>query len=242
MPTRTCGFVFTTTGRPCENHVTDGLLWCRAGHPIATNVVVVAASAVRTPVRRDATPVGARRNSRPRRLGSRMRRATELMRQAMASEDSDEIGLRAESVLADVATASTLLGGPEASTAAQAAVVQRFGRVGALLVLGYEERGRSHRLVAVDSDGTLEPAEGTDPRFETLVRDFADLDAKALYAILCAIDEDEPAAGDRLGLDAHRWLHATYAVAARDGTPGAHRAYMCALDRVMRLVRPLIAS
>ncbi len=155
-----------------------------------------------------------------------MRRATELMRQAMASEDSDEIGLRAESVLADVATASTLLGGPEASTAAQAAVVQRFGRVGALLVLGYEERVRSHRLVPVDSDGTLEPAEGTDPRFETLVRDFAHLDAKALYAILCEIDEDEPAAGDRLGLDAHRWLHATYAVAARDGTPGAHRAYM----------------
>jgi hypothetical protein len=241
MPTRMCGFVFTTTGRPCENHVTDGLLWCRAGHPIATNVAG-AGPAVPTPVRPGAPRVGAPRSSRSRRPGSRTRRATELMRQAMGSEDSDEIGLRAESVLADRATASTLLGGPDASPAAQAAVVQRFGRVGALLVLGYEERGRAHRLVPVDAVGTPEPADGTDPRFETLVRDFADLDAKALYAILCEIDEDEPAPGDRNGVDAHRWLHATYAVAARDGTPGAHRAYMCALDRVMRLVRPLIAS
>ena len=58
----------------------------------------------------------------------------------------------------------------------------------------------------------------------------------SLYGLLCEIDEDEGYAGDAEGIDAHRWLHATYAVAARDGTPGAHRAYMCALDRVMRLV------
>jgi len=48
--------------------------------------------------------------------------------------------------------------------------------------------------------------------------------------------------GDGDGIDAHRWLHATYAIAARDGTPAAHQAYMRALDRVMRLVRPLLAS
>ena len=54
--------------------------------------------------------------------------------------------------------------------------------------------------------------------------------------------DDEGFTADADGVDAHRWLHATYAVAARDGTPGAHRAYMRALDRVMRLVRPLVAS
>jgi len=63
-----------------------------------------------------------------------------------------------------------------------------------------------------------------------------------LYRLLCEIDEDEGFAGDTDGVDAHRWLHATYALAARDGTPVAHRAYMSALDRVMRLVRPLVAS
>ena len=74
------------------------------------------------------------------------------------------------------------------------------------------------------------------------MRDFADLDALGLYPLLCEIDHDGGLAGDEDGADAHRWLHATYAVAARDGTPAAHRAYMRALDRVMRLVRPLVAS
>jgi hypothetical protein len=164
------------------------------------------------------------------------------MRLAMASEDADEIGLRAESVLADAATAMALLGGPEASPAARAAVVQRFGRVGALLVLGYEDRGRTHVLVPFPVDGHVERPEGADPHIESLVQDFADLDARGLYRLLCEIDEDEGFAGDIQGIDAHRWLHATYAVAARDGTPAAHRDYMSALDCVMRLVRPLVAS
>lgn len=160
----------------------------------------------------------------------------------MASEDADEVGLRAETVLADAATALALLGGPEASSAARAAVVQRFGRVGALLVLGYEERGRARHLVPVDDHRDPDRAEGPDTYIESLVRDFAIIDARAVYGLLCEIDEDEGFAGDADGIDAHRWLHATYAVAARDGTPAAHRAYMCALDRVMRLVRPLVAS
>ena len=58
------------------------------------------------------------------------------------------------------------------------------------------------------------------------MQDFAHLDARGLYGLLCEIDEDEGFAGDTDGIDAHRWLHATYAVAARDGTPAAHRAYM----------------
>jgi hypothetical protein len=173
-----------------------------------------------------------------------MRRATELIRQAMASEDADEVGLRAETVLADATTALALLGGPDASPAARAAVVQRFGRVGALLVLGYEERGRARHLVPVNGNGwgARTGNADADAHLETLVQLFHHLDARDLYGLLCEIDADEGFAGDLDGIDAHRWLHATYAIAARDGTPGAHRAYMCALDRVMRLVRPLVAS
>jgi hypothetical protein len=160
----------------------------------------------------------------------------------MASEDADEFGLRAEHVLADGGTALALLGGPDASPAARAAVVQRFGRVGALLVLGYEERGRSRHQTTVNGLRAWEHSETGDPHIEYLVRDFDRLDSRELYELLCEIDEDEGFAGDEGGVDAHRWLHATYAVAARDGTPAAHRAYMRALDRVMRLVRPLVAS
>jgi hypothetical protein len=81
-----------------------------------------------------------------------------------------------------------------------------------------------------------------DRHIDFLVRNFARLDSSGLYELLCEIDEDDGFSGDEDGVDAHRWLHATYAVAARDGTPAAHRAYMLALDRVMRLVRPLVAS
>ena len=81
-----------------------------------------------------------------------------------------------------------------------------------------------------------------DTAIESLVQGFGTIDVRVVYALLGEIDEDEGFCGDLEGIDAHRWLHATYAVAARDGTPGAHRAYMCALDRVMRLVRPLVAS
>jgi hypothetical protein len=180
----------------------------------------------------------------------------------MASEDADEVGLRAEHVLADGGTALALLGGAHASPAARAAVVQRFGRVGALLVLGYEERGRVQDLGPVNGshNGSHNGSQGSSRNgwrhdllhaervddgkrhIERLVRDFADLDALGLYRLLCEIDHDEGFERDEDGVDAHRWLHATYAVAARDGTPGAHRAYMRALDRVMRLVRPLVAS
>jgi hypothetical protein len=248
MTTRTCGYAFTTTGRPCGNPVADGVPWCRAGHPcvaatgISDEAQTTDESVSTVPDPSDARPACAPRNGRARRPGSRTRRATELIRLAMASEDTDQVGLRAETVLADGATALALLGGPGASPAARAAVVQRFGRVGALLVVGYEERGRAGRLVAVDGHGVAERAHRVDQHIERLVQDFAHLDARGLYGLLCEIDEDEGFAGDTDGIDAHRWLHATYAVAARDGTPAAHRAYMSALDRVMRLVRPLVAS
>jgi len=257
MTTKTCGFVFTTTGRPCGNHVADGVPWCRAGHPCSStdfpDDVVEGA-----PDRSGASSPRARNDSKPSCSLSRTRRATELVRQAMASEDADEVGLRAEHVLADGWTALALLGGADASPAARAAVVQRFGRVGALLVLGYEEQGRANHLGPVRGPATVaanSTAHGTanghraperldDGKrpIEHLVRDFAELGALELYRLLCEIDDAEGFTADADGIDAHRWLHATYAVAARDGTPGAHRAYMSALDRVMRLVRPLVAS
>jgi hypothetical protein len=252
MTTRTCGFVFTTTGRPCGNPVADGVPWCRAGHPcVATGLSDSAAvdesgipdgPVTTVPDRSDARSACASRGARARRPGNRTRRATELIRLAMASEDADQVGLRAETVLADGDIALALLGGPDASPAARAAVVQRFGRVGALLVLGYEERGRVLRLVPAGGHGVAPRTETADRHIECLVHDFDTLDARGLYGLLCEIDEDEGFAGDMDGIDAHRWLHATYAVAARDGTPAAHREYMRALDRVMRLVRPLVAS
>ncbi len=261
MTIRTCGFAFTTTGRPCANHVADGVPWCRAGHP-CTSTAFTDDEVGTAPDHCDAPPVFAGRDTRSPRLPSRSRRATELLRQAMASEDADEVGLRAHHVLADCGTALALLGGADASSAARAAVIQRFGRVGALLVLGYEERGRALLLGPEDgsSNGhsratrhghrnvsrtdTRGAARFDDERrnIERLVREFADLDALGLYLLLGEIDHEGGLADDEDGADAHRWLHATYAVAARDGTPEAHRAYMRALDRVMRLVRPLVAS
>ncbi len=243
MVTRTCGFVFTTTGRPCANLVSDQSPWCRAGHPSSPGAVSDGAPNA-APVRADARPESPPADVRARRPGSRTRRATELIRLAMASDDADQVGLRAETVLGDSSTALALLGDPNASPVARAAVVQRFGRVGALLVLGYEERGRARHLAPVNghiSAGVSERPDA-DAHLETLVQLFDQLGARDLYWLLCEIDEDEGFAGDLEGIDAHRWLHATYAVAARDGTPDAHRAYMCALDRVMRLVRPLVAS
>jgi hypothetical protein len=167
----------------------------------------------------------------------------------MASDDAERHGVRADHVLADVSTALTLLGGPVASPAARDAVVQRFGRVGALLVLGYEERGvlgyeehvRRPHTGLEDLHGDLDRSCPSDRHIESLLQGFAHLDTRGLYELLCEIDREEGSAGDD-GADAHRWLDATYAVAARDGTFAAHRAYMHALDQVMRLVRPLVAS
>jgi hypothetical protein len=184
--------------------------------------------------------LGAR--NRARRPAVPARRATELVRQAMASEDVEHLGLRADHVLGDIRAAAALLGAPDASPAARAAVVQRFGRVGALLVIGYEDRWR-HAQRRDHGAATLDPVPTEGARaIETLVRDFPSMDAERVYDELCKIDRDELPVGRDTGVDAHRWLDATYAVAARDGTTSAHRAYMCALDRVMRLVRPLVAS
>jgi hypothetical protein len=169
------------------------------------------------------------------------RRANELVRLAMASEDAEQLGLDAEQLIADVSTAPALLGNPEVSPAARAAVVQRFGRVGAILVLGYEERW-ARRWRRPGPDTAPFGGMGAGKSVERIVQDFARLDARCLYQLLEQLDRDEGLTVGEICADAHRWLHATYAVAARDGTPAAHHAYMCALDDVMRLARPVLAS
>jgi hypothetical protein len=65
------------------------------------------------------------------------------------------------------------------------------------------------------------------------------LDADHLAGLLRKIDLCEGCAPSDEVAAARRWLFATYAVAARDCTQASHRAYMNALDSVMRLIGPL---
>ena len=237
-----CGFTFTTTGRPCANRVAEGVLTCRAGHPCAGPAP---ADVVLRPLPSPTPPARPRPVSPGRRPDARLRRVTDMVRQAMASDDVEHIGLRAEHVLADVGAALTLLGAPDASPAARATVIQRFGRVGALLVLGYEDRWHRQQADgpgAASATALAAPADDSRRLVASLLREFDRIDARRLYDLLCAIDCGHEAVTHDTPADAHRWLDATYAVAARDGTSGAHRAYMNALERVMRLVRPLVAS
>lgn len=156
--------------------------------------------------------------------------ATGLLGQALASDDAEEGGLRADDFLADPDSAVRLLGDPQAWPAARHAVVQRYGRVGALLVVGYE--GRWH-----GRDDRPNP-----PELETLLDHFAELSADELDGLLAGIERAEGVDPDDEAVAARRLLHATYARAARDGTDGAHRAYMAALETVMRQAGRALAS
>jgi len=230
--------LFTTTGRPCGNRVAEGAPWCRAGHPCAgvgpSDEMVLAA------LGRSGVVDGAGDGPwRPRRPVARGRRATELLRRALSSDDAELHGARAEHILADDGAALLLLGSPDASEVARAAVIQRYGLVGALVVVGYEERWR--RSASGDDLGTRGPMEMGAACLETLLQEFPRLDARRLDRVLREIDHADPDSGSEVA-SAHRWLHATYAVAARDGTARAHRAYLRALDRVLRLVGPLVLS
>ena len=154
-----------------------------------------------------------------------------LLGRALASDDAEAWGLRADDVLSNPEAALVMLGGPDGWPAARHAVIQRYGRVGALLVVGYEGRFRARR-------GTV--GHPNPPQLEGLLDRFAAMDARELCAVLDAVEAerlDAPGAAvaDAEETSARHWLEATYAVAARDGTRRAHRAYMAALDRVMRL-------
>lgn len=241
---RTCGFTYTTTGRPCANVVAAGALQCRAGHPCQVPDPVPLAVSVlggRPRVATATTGDGAQ-------SGNKGRRATELLGLALASDDAEAIGLHADEVLADTELALILLGGPSPLEAARHAVVQRYGRVGALMVVGYEDR--FSRRVADEAAANAHPHDdhGVDPGdvagrcLERLLHEFPTLDADEVEALLGELDAAEGRLVDDEATRARRWLHVTYAVAGRDGSDQAHHAYMAALDGVMSLTRSLIAS
>jgi hypothetical protein len=161
------------------------------------------------------------------------------LRRALSSDDAELNGTRAEHILADEGAALMLLGSPDASDVARAAVIQRLGLVGGFIVVGYEERWRRGAAGTSDS-GTRGPMEFGAACLETLLRDYAAVDARRLDRLLRDIDRSAGVPHDGEVARAHRWLHATYAVAARDGTAAAHRSYLRALDRVLRLVGPLV--
>ena len=160
--------------------------------------------------------------------------AAALLAQALSSEDAEVGGLHADDVLLDPVGACNWLAGPQAWPSARFAVTQRYGRVGALMVVAYECRWR-----AQSADAVTPPSA---PLLDRLLDDFWVLETEEVYELLEAIDRVE---GDDRSDDlyiAHRWLHAAYATAGRDGTGKAHRAYMEALDRVMRSTRSVLAS
>lgn len=189
-------------------------------------------------------------------VGRRLAQAARtLLGEALASDDAEAGGLHADDVLADPEMATALLGDPAAWPAARMAVVQRYGRVGALLVMGYEGRFRSRH----GSTGDGNPRE-----LELLVDGFAVMDVHEVHEVLSlldGLDEGDRRSGRQASASgagtqaagwleaeqsdsvaARRWLEATYAIAARDGTEADHRAYMRALDRVMRLAARRLAS
>jgi hypothetical protein len=175
------------------------------------------------------------------------RRATELLARSLAHEDAEADGLCAAQLLADPGLALALLGSPDAAPAARDAVVQRFGLVGALLVVGHEDRWRRRLAAATGDDETVAPDDEVSGHLEQLVQQFARLDARRLELLLRAIDRAEgdraerASAPDRATVARHR-LHATYAVAARDGSDRSHHAYMASLNEVLRMTRPSLAS
>lgn len=172
--------------------------------------------------------------------GHAWHRAGLLLAEALDEPDAETLGVRAGDVLASVWEAERLLAGPEPCAVARHAVVQRYGRVGALVVVGHEDR--VHRGAAV----------GADP-LRLLVECFWDLDAQEMAVALARIAIGEHAhawpastasSGDRTRaahvapcgsmpvVTSRHWLDATYAVAQRDGGSTAHRAYMAALEQV----------
>ncbi|HVC69019.1 MAG TPA: hypothetical protein VNC61_02020 [Acidimicrobiales bacterium] len=238
---RTCGFAFTTTGRPCANHVGDDELYCRAGHPCATGMAQLGRLDVgdwTSPHRRTALGVPLERPT----ISHRGRRAMKLLARSLAHEDAEADGVCADRVLADPAIALALLGSPDAAPAARDAVVQRFGLVGAFLVVGHEDRW--HRRLAVvsgNADATV-PGDEVSVHLERLIKHFGHLDVHKLAVLLNDIDRAENGVPDDDVAVARHRLHAAYAVAARDGSEVSHHEYMESLNEVLSMTRPAVAS
>jgi hypothetical protein len=165
-----------------------------------------------------------------------------MLARALSHEDAEADGVSADRVLADPAVALALLGSPEAGPEARDAVVQRFGLVGALLVVAHEDRWQRHLAVLSGEAATTTAADAVSRLLEQLVRDFARIDVHGLDALLGAIDGAEGATPvDRVAASRRR-LHAAYAVAARDGSDASHHRYMEALNEVLKMTRPAAAS
>jgi hypothetical protein len=204
--------------------------------PVRSTTVVSGSRRPRAPDDADLGQGGGGGPGRGDRRGrSLARRVSALLGEALASDDAECGGLRADEVLAHPDTALALLGAPESWPAARHAVVQRYGRVGALLVAGYEGRA---------APGGAGEA-GNPPELEQLLEGFAAMDAHDIEDLLARLGPAGSPLDRGVGEEAaaaRRRLEAAYAVAARDGTEGAHRAYMEALDRVMRLAARRLAS
>jgi len=237
---RTCGFAFTTTGRPCANHVGDDELYCRAGHPCATGMAHLGHVGVTVGVARHGRPSGI--GVEQETISHRGRRAMKLLGRSLAHEDAEADGICADRVLADPAIALALLGSPEAAPEARDAVVQRFGLVGAFLVVGHEDRWQ-RRLAVVSGDAAVSmPGDVVSVYLERLIKHFAHLDVHKMATLLNDIDCAENGVPDDAVAVARHRLHAAYAVAARDGSDVSHHEYMESLNEVLSMTRPAVAS
>lgn len=172
----------------------------------------------------------------------RRRRAELMLARSLSHEDAEADGMCGDRVLADPVVALALLGSPQADPAARDAVVQRFGLVGALLVVAYEDRWRRHLDVLAGEAETNSAGDEVSRQLERLLKHFGHIDSRRLEAVLGAIDRAEGATpADRVAAARHR-LHAAYAVAARDGSDLSHQEYMESLNEVLKMTRPAVAS
>ncbi len=164
------------------------------------------------------------------------------MVRSLSHEDAEADGVCADRLLADPAIALALLGSPDAAPEARDAVIQRFGLVGALLVVAHEDRWQ-RRLAVLSADaGTVSSGDEAARNLERLVKSFPHIDAPGLEALLRDIDRAEGApVDDQVSVVRHR-LHAAYAVAARDGNDATHHRYMESLNEVLKMTRPAVAS
>jgi hypothetical protein len=175
-------------------------------------------------------------------LSDRRRRAEVMLARSLSHEDAEAEGFRAERLLVDPSVALALLGSPEADPAARDAVVQHFGLVGAFLVVAYEDRWQRHLDVLSGDAETVEADDEVSRQLERLVRHFSRIDARRLEAVLGAIDRAESGTPTDAAAAARHRLHAAYAIAARDGCDESHHEYIEALNEVLEMARPAVAS
>ena len=163
------------------------------------------------------------------------------MSSASWAEDAEASGIRTQELLADVGRAVGLLGAPDVDPLARHAVVQRFGGIGALLVIACEESWSQREWFSEDP-GVNGPLGHLPGELGELLDCFSEMEAKDMDRLVAAIESSQ---GHFYASDveaaARRWLNVTYAVAARDGTDEADRAYFQALDRVLSMKRELVS-